>query len=89
MKNKYEKATAIWISKRTGEDSDRISDVTFEGYDPGGCPTCGWDVEVRLSYRYSFKTVSPRYKSLVLDTYNVTPGKFVEECVEIMKELNG
>jgi len=79
--NEYQRAAAIWVARRVNGNPDRIYDVDF-GVDPGGgCPTCDYGPEAVIRY-----VDNGRGKEISMN-YEITPGKFIEECVAILEEM--
>ena len=87
--SKYQRACAIWLADklnigRKGNlvDVDRLYDVDFAMESIEGCPTCGPYEWMGLEYSYN-----GRRDHFEFDRYGFKPGQFLEECVEILKEL--
>jgi len=98
--NIYERACAVWVFRheqargnREITNPDLITDVELE-LDPGDDPM-SWDPEgynsmwtgasLSITYHYG----GPLHKRYLHADGIMSPGKFVEECVEILKELEG
>lgn len=84
----YARACAVWVSRQVGENPDDIYSVDLcvrEGYST--CHTCNpddygsFDTGPELVLEYC---VNGRWKETYFST---SPGLFVEQCVEIMREL--
>lgn len=79
--NRYERATAIWLARKLKLDADKVSKVRFKEYYPGGgCETCGYGGEYNFAIEYYFDGSLKEYQP----PYDLTPGKFIEECVEVL-----
>lgn len=79
--NLYQRAVAIWVGRRYKLDPDKITDVNFANYVGGYCETCGYET-LGLEFKYNGK-----YQEHELGYYDITPGQFIEECVEILKDI--
>jgi len=80
VENKYERAAATWVARYLNVDPEIISDVNFKIVYGGYCETCGYEA-VGLEFKKNGK-----WDEIEIPDYVVTPGKFIEECVEILKE---
>lgn len=77
--NIYAEAARIWVSRHHNIPVERIKSVDFAVERGGGCSTCAYE-DCGLEIRYT----NGRYDTLGLW---VTPGEFIQECVEIVNEL--
>lgn len=76
--NKFERAAAIWVAERFHLDADKVTGVTFSNYYGGGCETCGYET-LGIEFHYNGKL-----RDEELGYYSITPGQFLQECVEIL-----
>jgi hypothetical protein len=79
--NVYNRAAATWVARKFGLDADKISDVNFSIEQGGGCETC-WYEYLALEFKNNGKWDERELS-------DVSCGKFIEECVEVLGELNG
>ena len=75
--NAYDRAAATWIERRFGYAEGSVSNVTFENFGPG-CDTCGYGGGYGFEFQHEGRTVKQDMP------YDVTPGKFIEECVALL-----
>lgn len=80
--DKYAVAVATWVGRKFKLDPSKISNVDFINYVAGYCETCGYET-LGLEFKYDGKL-----QERELGYYDTSPGKFLEECSEILKELD-
>lgn len=81
--NRYDKAAALWVKRYFNlKDSDVVTDVDFANYVGGYCETCGYET-LGLDFKLNGKLVNRE-----LGYYSVTPGRFIEECVALLDEID-
>lgn len=79
MENLYERAVAVWVSRKTKLDPDKISNVDFTMIYGGYCETCGYET-TGLTFKYN-----GRYQEYELGT--TSAAQLFEECATIVDEL--
>lgn len=77
-KNIYDVAAALWVARKWDLDRSKVGAVTFEVLSDD-CPTCGYN-DPAIEFWYD--GISAR-----LSLGNVSPGQFIQECVELLAEV--
>jgi hypothetical protein len=80
----YQRAAAIWVARKRELDPDKL--LAVDWYHEDGWSSAsgtGYEGESGLEFYYNGK--HDRY---AFWDYRMTPGKFIEECVEILKEFD-
>ncbi len=81
--DKYERAVAIWIGRRTGDDPDDITDVEFDVIEGGYCETCEYTT---MGIRYAVSKIGRNHNVTREFTMQYgAPAEFVREVSEILQ----